>query len=154
MTPEQQTPASVVERPWTPGCTELLKSIADDANFADWMTNPTMPEFLRSAAALIERLSAEREGLREALKAERDWHERAWDFAMDDARECAHREEKGAERLAMDRANGHHHRLSAIDAALTQGESRQTGDDAFGLSQGSEGWPDRAAPTPADGGGE
>jgi hypothetical protein len=34
---------------------------------------------------------------------------------------------------------------AADRAALTQGESRQTGDDAFGLSQGSEGWPDRAA---------
>jgi hypothetical protein len=91
---------------------------------------------LAEAAALIERLSAEREGLAANLSRVTD-HLETW---VQD-----HIDEATTETRAA---------IYCARAALTQGESRQTGGDAFGLSQGSEGWPDRAAPTPADGGGE
>lgn len=54
MTP---TPQPQEARPWSPANTDLLRSIAADANFAEWCSNPTMPEFLASAANEIDRLS-------------------------------------------------------------------------------------------------
>lgn len=55
-TPQEAVIPSEV-RPWSPNNTELLRSIAADANFAEWCSNSTMPEFLASAANEIDRLS-------------------------------------------------------------------------------------------------
>ena len=111
---EQQTPASVVERLKT-----LSVRVAGCG--AGWAT-PAMQE----AAALIERLSAEREGLRGAL-----------DFAK--LQLWRHPVRSDVTLV-----------LSRIDAALTQGESRQTG----GVIDERTGHPTSyalpAAPTPAE----
>jgi hypothetical protein len=56
-----------VYRPWTPGCTVLLKSIAADANMAEWASNPTMPEFLSSAADALSDLEQVIRDLTEAV---------------------------------------------------------------------------------------
>lgn len=55
-------------RPWTPACTALLKTIATDANFAEWTTNPTLPEFLQSAADALSEAEGELDRMREALE--------------------------------------------------------------------------------------
>jgi uncharacterized protein (UPF0335 family) len=119
MTPEQQTPASVVER-----LTYIL-SLVDDgpALWTHGSPQSTSVSYgdLRAILAHVERLSAEREGLREAL-------------------------EPIARRVVPDHYDDKTligwisaGEIRAAQAALTQGESRQT-------------LP--AAPTPADGGGE
>jgi hypothetical protein len=162
MTPEQQTPASVVER--------LRENLAD--------SNPSRlvcveSGDLQSVLDAVERLSAEREGLREAL-------------------------EPIARRVVPDHYDDKTligwisaGEIRAARAALTQVESRQTGwqdmkpgdvvvrlrhgrwmADVFGDTTHSGGWSDPvdavrsvrsaakvvaalpAAPTPADGGGE
>lgn len=108
MTPEQQTPASVVER-------------LTDPNFAGPMQHlrnwSELDRLHTEAASLIERLSAEREGLREALERIK--------------REDIHHE--GDDVDNYDPALGHSSRSwlgpfgRIARAALTQGESRQTG---------------------------
>ena len=106
MTPEQQTPASVVER--------LRENLAD--------SNPSRLVCVESGDLLsvleaVERLSAEREGLREALRPfalaadNMDGDEPDTLFIYD-----------SPESAMIDYAD-----LRRARAALTQGESRQTG---------------------------
>lgn len=49
--------ADLTVRPWSKNNTDLLRSIAADKNILEWMSNPTMPEFLTSAANELDRLS-------------------------------------------------------------------------------------------------
>jgi len=62
--------------------------------------------------------------LRAALQAEWAWHELRWDLALDEARECSHREEKGAAASAARSANKHRERMDAIEAVLPR-QARQ-----------------------------
>jgi len=89
---EQQTPASVVER---------LSLIVSELRGL-----PHVVETCREAAALIERLSAEREGLREALEKVRNTTHQSTGYSDLSARRAA---------------------FGVSEAALTQGESRQSG---------------------------
>ena len=151
MTPEQQTPASVVEvglptlayayrlkgdAAWT------LAPTCIDMGVGHWEVTPLVsgPE----AANLIERLSAERERLAKALDRQAD----NMAFVLNHAPVGKWYDKFTAE-LAEDRA------------ALTQGESRQTGvcicvargDGPEGCGICNEtGKPHPAAPTPAGGG--
>jgi len=94
----EQTPASVVER--------LLNGAdAIDSDATPAQVGP-YPDELREAAALIERLLAEREGLREALERIK------WRSVCKDNMEFS--------------ATITCWQMDAIRAALTQGESRQT----------------------------
>jgi hypothetical protein len=103
MTPEQQTPASVVER---------LKTLSVRAEGCD-----EDADALERVASRLERLSAERDGLREALRPfalaadNMDGDEPDTLFIYD-----------SPESAMIDYAD-----LRRARAALTQGESRQTG---------------------------
>jgi len=106
----------------------------DFGGVTNWYRNPDGPE----AAALIESLSAEREGMREAL----EWYGEQARLAR-----LVHSEgDAGRNALAADGGK------RARAALSTQGESRQTG----GVIDERTGHPTSyalpAAPTPADGG--
>jgi hypothetical protein len=64
MSPEQQTPASVVERLRAVESSRVHGGFSADRATTNWYRNPDGPE----AAALIERLSAELEGLRAEIE--------------------------------------------------------------------------------------
>jgi hypothetical protein len=102
LTPEQQTPASVVER------------LRERERVAEHDGYPVLvcSLLLHDAAALIERLSAEREGLREALQTLTDV--------------------LGAPILDRDAVEPSYLKARA---ALTQEESRQTGEEPVGAAE-------------------
>jgi hypothetical protein len=109
---EQQTPASVALTD-----AQIVQSFRDHYGFAlngPWPGVQTphyaLAGLFKMAGDAVERLSAEREGLRGALETELWWL-------------------KTVERLTncRDTQTGAMGRITAIKAALTQGESRQTG---------------------------
>jgi hypothetical protein len=115
---EQQTPASVVER---------LNAMA--ADFRDQTIRlgsdgPTS-DMLTEAAALIERLSAERERLREAVAEVVAHLEAIARVHGQTGLETAHDAKEWAHCAAVVALGGH--KFTLARAALTQGESRQTG---------------------------
>jgi hypothetical protein len=132
---EQQTPASVVDL-----CERLRRLTPSGSNSvitSRVLVNPDGPE----AAAMIERLLAEREGLVKALTVARHAlvcteNLRCTDQSIE---ALAAKLVNGIPREQLEFMTDFTAELALIDAALTQGESRQT-------------LP--AAPTPADGGGE
>jgi hypothetical protein len=115
MTPEQQTPASVVER-----LREIAGWFSEGVAVDHFMAQSVAAEHaadLRAILAHVERLSAERDGLREALRPfalaadNMDGDEPDTLFIYD-----------SPESAMIDYAD-----LRRARAALTQGESRQTG---------------------------
>jgi hypothetical protein len=109
MTPEQQTPASVVERLTDPNFAGPMQHLRD------WSE---LDRLHAGAAALIERLSAEREG----------GHKVTW---VNDASNAHDRRmyvdgQQWAKVYGWDDASLNA-RCDALERALTRGESRQTG---------------------------
>lgn len=77
-------------------------------------------EAAASVADDIRSILGQRADLLETLKAERDWHEMRWDFALDAAREETVCGTKAGEQAAMRTAAAHSDRMGIIDSALSK----------------------------------
>jgi hypothetical protein len=169
MTPEQQTPASVVERLRDEAHKIRSQKERGPAFHAPWGqdiidANNAKADLFTKAAALIERLSAEREGLREALEKVRNTTHQSTGYSDLSARRAAFgvseaaltqgesnadiaqdfaaavRAKRKPERdPKLQRHDVDAHRVLTGQSA-TQGESRQTGPSGWLIKDYADGW--------------
>jgi hypothetical protein len=126
MTPDRQTPASVVE---VERAISHLDGIASRNEASENIIHQTIAKSIRSILAHVERLSAEREGLVKALTVARHAlvcteNLRCTDQSIE---ALAAKLVNGIPREQLEFMTDFTAELALIDAALTQGESRQTG---------------------------